>query len=144
MGRVQYGNRWSRSRRIQGIGQQIVVKKVLIATEAALQVVPLVLVRSKPQNIVRIASPSETVEVKIVEEQPLVVHRLHRERFVEKPWTSMQIHQSVIHITAAGHIVVPIAQFNGRMNQITAAGDTGWLAWRGLISAGSLRKQHAW
>src|ERR1700685_415536 len=60
-------SRWGRW--IQWIRQQVVIRKILIATEAALQVVPLVLVRPQAQSVIGIASPPKTVEVKIVEQQ---------------------------------------------------------------------------
>src|ERR1700728_1990720 len=126
--RVQYRDRRSRARRsgwgrrIQWIRQQVVVRKLLIATETALQVVPLVLVRPQAQGVVGIASPSETVEVKIVEQQALVIDRLHRKGLVEYSWASLQIHQCVVHIAASAHVVGAVAQLDGGVNLIPAAG----------------------
>src|SRR5580692_7186276 len=71
--RVQYRDRGSRAPGsrwrwgIQWIRPQVIIREILIATETALQVVPLVLVRPQAQSVVGIASPSKTVEVKVVE-----------------------------------------------------------------------------
>src|ERR1700728_4135525 len=116
--RVQYRDRRSRAprsgwgRRIQWIRQQVVVRKILIATETALQVVPFVLVRAQAQGVVGIASPSKTVEVKIVEQQTLMIDRLHRKRLVKDARSGLQIYQGVVHIAAAGHVGGTVAQFN--------------------------------
>src|ERR1700728_73385 len=108
--RVQYRDRRSRAprsgwgRRIQWIRQQVVVRKILIATETALQVVPLVLVRPQAQGVVGIASPSETVEVKIVEQQALVIDRLHPKRLHEDSRAGIEIYQCVSYIARPAHI----------------------------------------
>ena len=120
--RVQYRDRRSRAprsrwgRRIQWIRQQVVVRKILIATETALQVVPLVLVRPQAQDVVGIASPSKTVEVKIVEQQTLMIDRLHRKRLVKDARAGLQIYQRVVHIAAAGYVSTPVSEFDGLVN----------------------------
>src|ERR1700675_501026 len=79
--RVQYRDRRSRAprsrgrRRIQRSRPQVVIRKILIATEAALEVVPLVLVRAQAKVIVRVASPSHAVELEIVEQHALWIDR---------------------------------------------------------------------
>ena len=143
VGRVQCRNRRSGGRGIQGIRQQVVVREILIATETTLKVVPLVFVCPKPQGIVGITSPSKAVEVKIVEQQALVVQRLHGKRLVEKPRAGLLIYQCVVHIATAGHVVGPVAEFNRRVHQVTAAGNAFWLLGRVLASAGRLRRQHS-
>ena len=72
--------------------------------------------------VVGIASPSEAVEVKIVEQQSLVIHRLHRNRLVEKPRAGLQIDQGVVHIAAAGHVGGTVAHLDRGVNQVSAAG----------------------
>jgi len=146
--RVQYRNRRSRAPRsrrrrgIQWIGPQVIIREILIATKTALQVVPLVLVRAKAHVVVGIASPPHAVEVEIVEQQALVIDRLHCKRLVKKSRAGLQIHQCVVHIAAAGHVGTPVAQFDGLVNLVPAAshaigfGGRGW--GRGRIRGGSL------
>src|ERR1700690_1811661 len=110
--RGQYRNRRSRSWRIEGICQQVIIREILIATETALQVVPPVLISPQAHVVVRIASPSHAVEVKIVEQQALVIDRLHRECLVEDSRSGLQIHQCVVHIAATSYVAGAVAQFD--------------------------------
>ena len=64
--------------------------------------------------VVGIASPSHAVEVEIVEQQALVIDRLHRKRLVKDSRAGLQIHQCVVHIAASGHVVGAVAEFDGR------------------------------
>ena len=87
-----------------------------------MQVVPLVLVRAQAKVVVRVASPSHAIEVEIVEQQALVIDRLHCKRLVKYSRARLQIHQCVVHIAASGHVGSPVAQFDGLVNLVTAAG----------------------
>jgi hypothetical protein len=145
------GSRAPRSRRrrwIQWIREQVVIRKILIATETALEVIPLVLVRPQAQSVVGIASPSKTVEVKIVEQQTLVIDRLHGKRLIEYAWASLQIHERVVHIATAGNVSTPVSHFDGLMNQVPAAAHAigfGGRGWRwGRTRRGSLGEECFW
>src|ERR1700683_642304 len=104
MRRVEGRNRRGGSWGIQRIRQQIIVGEILIATKTALQVVPLVLVRSQAQSIVGVASPSKPVQVEIVKQKALVIERLHRKRLVKYSRAGLQVHQRIVHIGAAGDV----------------------------------------
>src|SRR6202035_1959561 len=139
---AQDRNRWSRARGIQRICQQVVVEETLIPTEAALEVVPFVLIGAKTRVVVGIASPPHAVEVEIVEQQALVIDRLHRKRLVKNSRASLQIYQCVVHVAAAAHVGTPVAQFDGLVNLVPAAGYAigfGGRGWgRGRIRGWSL------
>src|ERR1051326_5617072 len=62
VGRFQNRNRWAGSWRIQRIGQQVEIKEVVITPEAGLKVVPLVLINSGPQDVLRLTTPSEAAD----------------------------------------------------------------------------------
>ena len=56
------------------------------------EVIPLIFVGSNAHGIVGIASPSEAVNEKIVEQKALVSKRLQGKRLIEETWTLLQIH----------------------------------------------------
>ena len=141
VGGIEHGDRWTRGWRVEGIDQEIVVKEILVATEAGQKVVPLVFLYPGAQYVVGIASPSEAVDGKIVEEQAAVILRLHGESFVEKPWAGLEVDQGVVHIIAAGHVGVAIADFGGRMNYVVPGGDAFLLRGRVLVGARRLRRE---
>ena len=60
-------------RRIERVGEQIVVPEILVAPEQHVEVVPLVLVDVQPRNVVRIAAVTEIAEMSGVEEKPLMI-----------------------------------------------------------------------
>src|SRR6185437_5532223 len=59
--------------RIQGIRQEVVIPKVLVAPERRAEVVPLVFVHPEMSSVFRIASPSEAVQENMVEQHALIV-----------------------------------------------------------------------
>ena len=50
-----------------------------------------------------------------------MIDRLHGKRLVEKSRAGLQIHQRVVHIVAAGHVVGAVAKFDRGVNQVSAA-----------------------
>src|ERR1700731_4096791 len=92
--------------------------------------------------VVGVASPPHAIEVEIVEQQALVIDRLHRKRLVKDSRASLQIYQCVVHVAAAGHVGTPVAQFDGLVNLVApgsrAIGFAGRGCGRSRIRAGSL------
>src|SRR5580692_6327492 len=121
MRRIECRDRGRGSWGIQWIRQQIIVGEILVATKTALQVVPLVLVRSEAQSVVGIASPSKAVQVEIVKQEALVIERLHGQCLIKYSRAGLQIHQGIVHIGASGHVSGAKAQFDRGVNLVSAA-----------------------
>ena len=95
--------------RIQRIGQQVVVPKILIAPKAGVEVVPTVPVHAQPRGAVGVAPIAETRQRQVVEQRTRMIHRLHFQRLLQQPRPSMQVHERVIDgfIAAAGGVAPP-------------------------------------
>src|ERR1700677_5085641 len=77
-------SRWVQGSRVQGIGEQVVVPKVLVAAEQKPKVVPFVLSDAQARNIVWIAAISKVAETQVVEQESIVIYRAHLQRVVEE------------------------------------------------------------
>ncbi len=65
------------------VDPQIVIPKILVATEEQMEVVPFVLVDVEPRNVVWVAAVTEVTETEVMEEKALMIQRAHIERVIE-------------------------------------------------------------
>src|ERR1700677_4697975 len=68
-------SRWVQGSRVQGIREQVVIPKVLVAAEADAKGVPFILPDATARHIVGIAAISEVAETQVVEQESIVIER---------------------------------------------------------------------
>ena len=98
MRRSRNAHRRSRSRRVQRIGQQVVIPEILVPAKQHSKVIPLVLVDAQAGHVVRIAAVAEVAEAEIVEQEAVVVHRAHIQRVIEETNARTKIHEGIVGV----------------------------------------------
>ena len=71
-----------------------------------------------------------------------MIQRLHGKCLVENPRPGLQIHQGVIHITAARDSNSAAAHFDRRVNLVAGAGNAIGLGRRIIAQAQQLAEEH--
>src|SRR5262249_31528779 len=86
------GNKRHRVRRIERIGEKVVVPVVAITTEGAVEVVPVVLGHPQDGHVVRVAAIAEAGGEEVVEEDALVIKRMHFQSLSKQAGSWREIH----------------------------------------------------
>ena len=141
MRRVEDGNERRAGRRVQRVGEQVVVKVILHVLIAAAEVVPAVFRNPQPGRLLGIAAPSKAVERQRIEDV-LVGQRLHGERLLENARAGLVVDQRVIHGLAAADVGDAAAKFN-RLRHLKAADFLALSERRGPAEAGGVPREQA-
>src|ERR1700677_1116069 len=113
-------SRWVQGSRVQGIGEQVVIPKVLVAAEEQPKVVPFILSDAQASNIVRIAAISEVAETQVVEQESIVIERAHLQGVVEKTKAGTEVLERIVGVCIAVDLARSISGFDGRMDIVIA------------------------
>src|SRR5947209_9599699 len=93
-----------RDRRIQGIRQQIVVEKILVAPKASLEVVDRSFLNLQARQVIGIAAVSEVCQREVVEQESGMVGGVHVERLLEQARAAVEIHVGRPHTTIVAEV----------------------------------------
>ena len=85
-------------RRVQRVGEQVIVPKILVAAEQQPKVVPFILFDAQARHVVRIAAISEVAETQVVEKDSIVVDRAHLQRVVEEANAGTEVLKRIVGV----------------------------------------------
>ncbi len=93
-----------RSRRVQRICEQVIIKDILVTPEAGVEIVQSPFKHPQPADIVGVAAISEVAERHIVKQQARMGRRVHVQRILQQPWAGTEVYKCVPNSGVAAEI----------------------------------------